>query len=209
MGASRPVVYLPQSASGERQLVEGLRRGEVACYRQLYDLYAPRLGRTLERLYRDPHLAQDAVQATFLAVFRNIHHFDGRSTLLTWMTRIALREGGRLSRRQARAQRMAESLPPASPRPWGEEQHDDRQRLRRLEALLDELPLEKRMALLLFEVEGFSVQEIADITGEPRGTVLSRLSRTRAELRQALSEGREASPHQSMTSRSGTSSHHV
>jgi muconolactone D-isomerase len=58
-----------------------------------------------------------------------------------------------------------------------------------LHQLLSALPEEKRTALLLFEVEGFSVQEIADITGEPRGTVLARLSRTRTELQKELRSG--------------------
>ena len=52
--------------------------------------------------------------------------------------------------------------------------------------LVQTLPEEKRTALLLFEIEGFAVAEIAEITGEPRGTVLARLSRTRAELQRAV-----------------------
>ena len=55
-----------------------------------------------------------------------------------------------------------------------------------MNTLIAALPEEKRAALLLFEVEGFSVQEIADITGEPRGTVLSRLSKARELLRARL-----------------------
>jgi DNA-directed RNA polymerase specialized sigma24 family protein len=48
-------------------------------------------------------------------------------------------------------------------------------------ALLDEMEPPKKLALLL-QAEGYSVAEIAEIAGEPRGTILARLSRSRAEL---------------------------
>jgi RNA polymerase sigma-70 factor, ECF subfamily len=193
VGAGKPLLYLTRNVPDET-LVEGLRRGDVACYRQLYELYSPRLQRTLERLFRDAQLAQDAVQSTFLAVFRSVQQFDGRSTLLTWMTRIAIREAQRLAGRQSKARRLATGLSQAGEAPPAATGPVEREDLRILSELLDELSEEKRTALLLFEVEGFSVQEIADITGEPRGTVLARLSRTRAELREALRRRHDAAP---------------
>lgn len=183
---SKPITHLLNGPGAERQLVEGLLRGEEGCYRQLYEVFAPRLRALLQRIFRDPALVDDAVQATFLAVFQKIEQFGGRSSLFTWMTRIGLNKAGHLARKQARTRRLAEAIEsgdvPATP----EQQGSDREHHRQLEALIAALPLEKRSALLLFEVEGFSVQEIADVTGEPRGTVLARLSRTRAELREAV-----------------------
>lgn len=186
----RAVSYLPGSGS-EQLLLQGLRQGEVAAYRTLYDLHAPRLLRVVAGITGEPQLARDAVQETFAIVFRKIEGFDGRSSLLTWMTRICIREARRLAaapRRPSDGPAPSASTPRSSP----EEQTARAELYLRMKALIAALPEEKRGALLLFELEGFSVQEIAEITGEPYGTVLSRLSRTRLELRAALDAWVEA-----------------
>jgi RNA polymerase sigma-70 factor (ECF subfamily) len=181
---NKPLEYLPLGAMAEKELVAGLCRGEAASYRHLYDRFAPRLHRILLRIFADPQLASDAVQASFLIVFQKVGSFDGRASLLTWLTRIAINEAHGLRKKNARRPTLSitDEVHPRTP----EQEHGERELSRQLQLLLKALPEEKRTALLLFEVEGFSVQEIADITGEPRGTVLARLSRTRAELQQDL-----------------------
>jgi RNA polymerase sigma-70 factor (ECF subfamily) len=176
--------YLPLGTVAEKELLTGLRRGEPASYRHLYDRFAPRLRRILQRIFSDSQLARDAVQATFLIVFQKIDRFDGRSSLLTWLTRVAINEAHALRRKDSRRPLapLASEEHPRTP----EQVHGDREYQRQLSALLSALSEEKRVALLLFEVEGFSVQEIADIMGEPRGTLLARLARTRAELQKEL-----------------------
>lgn len=182
---NKPIEFLPLGASAERELVLGLCRGEASCYRQLYDRFAPRVQRLLLRIFADPQLARDAVQATFLIVFEKIDRFDGRSSLLTWITRIAINEAHGQRRKSARRPPPPRDDEPALPSP--EDQHSDKELQKKLMELVQALPEEKRTALLLFEIEGFSVAEIAEITGEPRGTLLARLSRTRAELQKELS----------------------
>ncbi|MBL8635323.1 MAG: sigma-70 family RNA polymerase sigma factor [Myxococcales bacterium] len=181
---TKSIDYLPLGTVAERELVAGLCRGESASYRQLYDRFSPRVYRLLLRLFADPQLASDALQAAFLIVFQKIDRFDGRSSLLTWVTRIAINEAHAQRKKSARKPpaQKEELHGPRNP----EEAHGDKELQLKLASLLKGLPEEKRTALLLFEVEGFSVQEIAEITGEPRGTVLARLSRTRAELQKEL-----------------------
>lgn len=180
----KPLDYLPLGAMAEKELVAGLCRGEAASYRHLYDRFAPRLQRILLRIFADSQLASDALQASFLVVFQKVDRFDGRASLLTWLTRIAINEAHALRRKSARRPHhpLSHETPPRTP----EQEHGDREIHHQLAALVKALPDEKRTTLLLFEIEGFSVQEIADITGEPRGTVLARLSRTRAELQKEL-----------------------
>ena len=72
-----------------------------------------------------------------------------------------------------------------------EEDGDDPE-LKRVLALLRELPEEQREAILLVSVEGFSYQEAADIAGAPIGTIMSRLSRGRARLRELTAPPVEA-----------------
>lgn len=181
----KPLEYLPLPASAEKELVASLCRGEAESYRLLYERFAPRLTRILQRIFSDSQLAGDAVQATFLVVFQKIDRFDGRSALFTWMTRVAINEAHALRRKSAR-RKVAPAADPDEPRRTPEQEHGDKELSHKLNTLIAALPEEKRVALLLFEIEGFSVQEIADIIGEPRGTVLARLSRTRAELQKDL-----------------------
>jgi RNA polymerase sigma-70 factor (ECF subfamily) len=176
--------YLPLGTVAEKELVAGLRRGEAASYRHLYDRFAPRLHRILHRIFSDSQLACDAVQSAFLIVFQKVDRFDGRSTLITWLTRIAINEAHTLRRKNNR--RPVPTVVPTEHPRTPEQEHSDREFQEQLAVLLRALPEEKRVALLLFEVEGFSVQEVADITGEPRGTLLARLARTRAELQKEL-----------------------
>jgi len=179
----RVIAFVSNSAGTEQQLVRALQQGDEDSYKQLYDRYAPRLLKTLQRIFRDQSVAHDALQATFLIVFRKIEGFDGRSSLTTWLTRIAIREARRLVTVQHAGE---DAFPEMEASDSPERETIERQRGRQLQTLISALPTEKRMALLLFEIEGLSVQEIADISDEPRGTVLARLSRTRAELREAM-----------------------
>lgn len=183
----RSVTHLLPGRGAEQQLVEGLIRGEEASYRQLYEAFSPRLRALLLRIFRDAALVEDAVQSTFLQVFRCIAQFNAQSSLMTWMTQIALNEAGRMVRRQTRARQIPSEGITETEEPRTPEHHNvQREEYTHLAAAIAALPLEKRTALLLFEVEGFSVQQIAEVTGEPRGTILARLSRTRAELREAV-----------------------
>jgi len=194
---SRPVTFLLPGRGAERQLVEGLIRGEEASYRQLYESFSPRLRALLLRIFRDSNLVDDAVQATFLQVFCCITQFNGQSSLMTWITQIALNEAGRMARRQSRTRQLAQHQQGVSQLEDShtpEQKNAEREEYACLATAIAALPLEKRIALLLFEIEGFSVQEIADIMGEPRGTVLARLSRTRAELRESVQSFRDAIP---------------
>lgn len=182
---SEKVTHIIGSPAAEKKLVAGLLRGDESSYRQLYDVFAPRVRGTLLRLLRDRTTVEDAIQASFLIVFRRVDTFDHRASLLSWITRIGIREGIRLARA---ANRFSGTDLPDLPEDVDspETQAIDRQLGEHLAVLLAALPDTKRVPLLLFETEGFTVGEIAEMLGEPRGTILSRLGRTRAELRAAF-----------------------
>jgi len=151
---------------------------------------------TLARyLVRDEHDAQDVVQEAYL---RALRHFgtlrgDGRAWLLA-----IVRNCARTWRRGRRAD--------AAATPFDEELHsgesagdESERRLRRGEArerlrtALERLAPEFREAIVLRELHGLSYREIAQVTGSPVGTVMSRLARGRQKLLEALGPGeREA-----------------
>jgi len=134
-------------------------------------------------LTRDDHDAEDVVQEAYLRAFRASGGFRGgdgrawflaivRNTCLTWLRH------NRPPKPTVRFDEARHGRPDEAPEPHvgGEE----------LRAALEELPQEFREAVVLRELEGLSYKEVAAVTGVPIGTVMSRLSRGRGLLRQAM-----------------------
>jgi RNA polymerase sigma-70 factor (ECF subfamily) len=154
--------------------------GEESAFRECYEQYAPALMRTLSRVLRSAALAEEILQESFAAAFRNLSGFRSEARLSTWLTGIALRRALNGLRGENRRQKnLPPPRPDASPSPEG--WLGERDATRKVLALLDHMDGPKRLAILL-QAEGHSVAEIAEVTGEPRGTVLARLSRARVEL---------------------------
>ncbi len=171
---------------GERALRARLVAGEDAAYRECYQHYAPRLMRLLTGIVRNTARAEELLQETFVAAFRGIAGFRGEVSLATWLARIATNRAYNAIRDDARAKRTA---PPPEDEPVSRfEPHvEGRDLARKVLAILGQMDPTKKFALLL-QAEGYTVAEIAEISGEPRGTILARLSRSRAELSLRMSE---------------------
>ena len=185
----------------EDQFLERLRRGEAAAFERLVaerssDVYA-----LLYRLTSDPEEARDLTQETFLRAFQSISRFRGDADLKTWIYRIAInqaRNRWRWWRRRRRdvtvsldsnansnEQPLSASLRNEdAPDPEQETLAHEREGQLR-EALLG-LRSAYREAVILRDVEGFSYEEIATTLEISIGTVKSRLSRGRLELRRKL-----------------------
>jgi RNA polymerase sigma-70 factor (ECF subfamily) len=136
--------------------------------------------RVLKKILRDASSAEEILQETFIAAFRNIHQFRGETSIAGWLTRIATNRAYNAIRDQARWGDH-EPLCEDAPAPPCEQHLEYRQLTRKVLAILDEMAPPKKLALLL-QAEGYSVSEIADMSQEPSGTILARLSRSRAEL---------------------------
>jgi RNA polymerase sigma-70 factor, ECF subfamily len=179
------ILFLPGEL-GERALRERLLAGQDAAYRECYQQYAPKLMRLLIGIVRNKARAEELLQETFIAAFRSIARFRGEVSLAAWLARIATNRAYNAIRDENRAKRTA---PPADKEPAlaPEPQVEGRDLARRVLGLLGQMDPPKRLALLLF-AEGYTVAEIAEISGEPRGTILARLSRSRAELSLRMAE---------------------
>lgn len=171
------IAFLPGPA-GDRALVARLEAGEDEAFRECYEAHAPPLLRLLVRVLRNRALAEEVLQETFISAFRGISQFRGETRLATWLTGIALRRGLNALRGESRRER---SVPPAESSHCPESRLAERDVTRRVLALLDEMDPHKR-AVLLLQAEGHTAAEIAAMMHEPRGTILSRLARGRAEL---------------------------
>lgn len=181
--------------------IERLQAGDEACFERLVcertnDIYG-----VLLRLTQDPEEARDLTQETFLQAFRYISNFRGESDLRTWLYRIAINQARNRSRWWRRRFRLSTVSLDSST----DDEHDalnltladsraaspertalEREREHALFAALDKLSQAHREIVILRDIEGLSYEEVASATGVSVGTVKSRLSRARAELKKRL-----------------------
>lgn len=182
----------------ESQLIADSQRGDVRAFNVLVEHYQTRLYNLCYRMLGDPDAAADVTQDAFLSAFRNIRRYRGGS-FAAWMMRIAT--NGCYDQLRARQRRPTSSIDALlddedhAPRQFEDsgESPDDRSLRNELageiQRGLDELDADQRLAIVLSDIQGFSYDEISAVTGWPLGTVKSRLSRGRAQLRNVLRQG--------------------
>lgn len=150
-----------------------------------------RLARAVLRHAED---ADDAAQDAFLSAWQALERYDQRQPLAPWLARIALNAARDLRRRRrVRTTEPLEALPGSSSRDGLESRSGDILLKARLEAALDELPERQRLALLLFEIDGYAHAEIGALLGIPEGTARSDVFHARRKLRAVLGD-REGRP---------------
>jgi RNA polymerase sigma-70 factor (ECF subfamily) len=137
----------------------------------------PALLRVARRITLDPANAEDLVQETMLLAWRGFHSFQAGTNARAWLLRILFNVFHGKGRKAALATRAV---------PLEDRVLPGQQTAAEVREAVDRLPIEQRSVLLLCVVEGFTCREAADILNVPIGTVMSRLSRARQELRQNL-----------------------
>jgi RNA polymerase sigma-70 factor (ECF subfamily) len=192
----------------ERELVRRCREGSEAAYAELVRSHRPRLYLLAYRLVGDRETAEDVVQETFLAAFRQIEKVEPRPSLSPWLNTIVLRTASRAaSRRRSRPGPSLDQL--VRPHPGheisaapslGEGMVDldpsgdphaaaEAAELRRdLATALIELPFKYRAAVVLRHVMGLDYAEAALQMGVPLNTFKSQLLRGTRMLREALAD---------------------
>ena len=162
--------------------------------------HGPRLYAIARRLCRSHEDAEDLVQETMLRAYRKWDQFDGRSDVTTWLYTIAARICRRMHRPRAGQPRhigsLHELLPLGEPLmavvPWsGDEAPTEAERREiqaRIEQAIAELPEPFRMALILKEIAGLTIEQVAAVLGIKPATAKTRVHRARLRLRQRLSE---------------------
>jgi RNA polymerase sigma-70 factor (ECF subfamily) len=183
----------------ERKLVEALRAGNRAACADLVERYAGQIYGVAIRLTRHPNEAEEVLQETFIAACRGVEDFEARSSLGTWLYRIATNNGlMRMRRKQPEVISVEdlegdglEFLAPSDLSPWPIEPEADvlgeelRQQMARA---VDNLPDSLRAAFVLRDLEGLSTQEAAEALEITPGALKVRLHRARLALRDELSE---------------------
>jgi RNA polymerase sigma-70 factor (ECF subfamily) len=181
----------------DRVLVERAIGGDLDAFNEIVVLYQDYLFALVVRVVNDRDSAADAVQEAFFSCYRNLSRFRGDS-FRSWLTRIALNAATDVLRYRKR--RPADPFPEWEDDSWqppaGEEASPERQAMRNntsrmLAAALAQVTGDQRTAILLYDVEGFDYQEIADMTCVSLGTVKSRIHRGRLALRELLASDME------------------
>ena len=189
------------SARAEAQFLDRLRAGDAAAFDFLVSERSPDIYALLYRLTEDPEEARDLTQETFLQAFRAIAHFRGDADLRTWLYRIAVnqaRNRWRWWRRRRRNVTVSlDATDEEHERPLAAQLRDERsvspeeaalarERERLLTQALRSLSRVYREVVVLRDIEGMSYEGVAATLEISVGTVKSRLSRGRNELRRRL-----------------------
>ena len=183
----------------EVAFVDRLQVGSDKAFETLIDLYQTPIYNVAYRILGDASEASDAVQETFMKVFRGIKTFRGECGLKTWIYRIAISESLNRQRWWKRWRRHAPiSIDDTAPngmrlvevsdsRPSPESVCAQAEMEREVQKALSALTFEHRVVVVLRDIEGLSYEEIAETLGLSLGTVKSRLWRARAEMKTKLS----------------------
>jgi len=175
----------------EAALVARALAGDRAAFGVLAERYAAPARRVARAVLDDPDDADDAAQDALLAALVKLQQYDPRRPFGPWLMRIVANAA--TDRRRRRTVRRAEPLDPnataGGPRP--DVQTEQRALAQRLREALAELPERRRVAVVLFDVEGYSHAEIAEILGVAEGTVRSDVFHARRRLRVLLADWKE------------------
>jgi RNA polymerase sigma-70 factor, ECF subfamily len=167
-------------------LVGRVLDGDTEAYGELVERHLRRAFSVAHRLLGHREDAEDLVQETFLVALARIDTFDLGRSFGPWFYRILVNRG--LNARKARSLRYTVDVPDtaAASGPLPDRAAERAELRARVEVAMAELPERQRVALELFEVEGFSGAEIAEILEIPAGTVRWHLHQARQKLRVAL-----------------------
>lgn len=181
------------------RLVTAAKAGDKKAFGRLVEAYQDRIYGYLSRMLSDPDEAEDVAQEVFLRAYRSLGKFRGASSFHTWLYRIASNLAIDVARRRKRQDGAVYSLD--APVEAGENEYereiaddsrapDQMSEQAEVQAVVRqavmELPEKLRDVVVLYELQGESYEDIADILQVPLGTVKSRLFNARGQLKKKL-----------------------
>lgn len=195
MNSPEPV---PVQASAEQSLIEAAAAGSNDARRELFELHRDAAYQVAFRVTGRAEDALDVVQDAFIKAFESLASFQRDARFRTWLLRIATNRALDLLR--ARKVRLAASLdardddderrldPAATSDRAPDAALEQSELAARLQAAIDRLPIEQRTVFSLFAVGELTYGEIAEASGVPIGTVMSRLFHARRKLHEWLGD---------------------
>lgn len=182
----------------ERELIQKAKNGDERSFEALIEGCSTRAYNIALRYLRNEEDAMDALQESFIKIFRHLDKFKEDSRFDTWVYRIVVntcndlcrgtaiqKVTGSLYREDEDGESMLEFRDSA---PTPEEHTVRMERSAEILDCLEKVPLDQREILILREIQGFSYEEIAEVLECSLGTVKSRINRARAKLRELILE---------------------
>jgi len=177
--------------------LDALRSGDRAEFALLVEAYYEMIYRLAIKMVNNPQDAEDILQETFIKAYRHLKNFDGRSSLSTWLYRIATNEALMFLRRQKPdTVSVDESLDtgegeiePLQIIDWSslpEEELMSAEAQVYLDKAVDKLSPSLRVVFVLRDIQGLSTRETAEVLDISETAVKTRLSRARLQLREEL-----------------------
>ncbi|MBZ4665874.1 sigma-70 family RNA polymerase sigma factor [Mahella sp.] len=161
----------------------------VADFETLFDEYGDKVYGLAYRLMGNRDDAMDISQEVFVKIFRNLKAFKGQSTLATWVYRITYNTCmDELRRRKIKQVSIADKSDLADDNTPVEEIYEADERKEAVHNALYKLDDDQRAIIVMRDIQGLSYEEIAEVLQCPLGTVKSRLSRARLNLKEILKD---------------------
>ena len=179
--------------------IESLREGDRKEFARLVDKYSGQIYRLALKMLTHPQDAEDVLQNTFMKALQHIQDFEGRSSISTWLYRIASNEALMMIRgRQPETPMIdlepeddsSEDVSPTIFADWGNIPEEDLlngESQAQLDQAVLSLPEKLRIVFVLRDIEGLSIKETSETLNLSETAVKTRLLRARLRLRDILS----------------------
>jgi RNA polymerase sigma-70 factor (ECF subfamily) len=173
--------------------IRQVAQGDERAFERLFRCYAPRIFRFAMSYLNDPTRAEEIVQETMIAVWKNAKDYKEQSQVSSWILGIARNKAlDRARARQREPELLRERLDQrASARATPEQLTQQEIQIDRIRTALTQLTPEHREVMMLAFYNELSYSEIAQILNCPEGTVKSRVYYAKEQLKRLLSEGGE------------------
>jgi len=186
-----------ESLNSQTISLELLKAGDRTEFARLVEKTSNHIYHLALKILRDPQDAEDVLQETYIKALRALPEFEGRSSLSTWLYRIAVNEALMMIRKR-RVNLVPVEEDPDEDEPTAgmvitdwcclpESELLSAESRKRMEVAVDALPETLKVVFTLRDVEGLSIRETAEILGLTETAVKTRLLRARLRLRNELS----------------------
>jgi RNA polymerase sigma-70 factor (ECF subfamily) len=179
------LVSLP-NAQADVELMAAVAANDPFAQRVVAQRLAPRVRKVAGLLCRSAADADDAAQAALIEILRSAASFRVATSLERWADRVTARTTLRMARRERSRRGLLERWLPEGLLPWGASTVQNAVEAVSLDTLLNRLSYERFQVFVLHHALDYTVEEIAELTGAPPGTVKDRLVMARKQLRKLL-----------------------
>lgn len=187
------------SIANDSELIRSFKEGNDVAFERIVLKYQDRIFNLCYRFLGNMQEAEDVAQDVFIKVFKALKRFRSESSFYTWIYRITVNTcKNRIKSLDYRRLKKKIQLPDETYTESNRiaaavmsndspaESMEKKERMKQIQTAINKLPPDQKAVIVLRDIEGFSYDEISEITGHKLGTVKSKLSRARNDLRNKL-----------------------